>query len=357
MTFAFGIFDSFDQGNSPASQVLHERVQFAGEAERLGIGHYHVTEHHGTPLSVCPSPNIFLAAISQTTQRMRLGALVYVLPAYSPLRLAEEISALDHLTSGRLDMGVGSGINPYEIALLGFPADELKPRYAEALELLLKTLASGRMRHSGTLLPDCDATLSITPRQRPYPPVWYASSNTRSAVWAGEHDVNFVGRWGDGSFIGAAREYWAAWQGHQEDTPGRPGASLPRVGLSTTVVIGASEQEALDRYHRAYTMFGDRVTALWHEHGNHQVDSIADPAAGLSNGSAIVGTVDSVRDQVVAQVEAAQINYFEIMPLFGDLAYDEGVETLTQFSEHVMPAVRAAARSVLEIRSAAGVPA
>jgi hypothetical protein len=54
---------------------------------------------------------------------------------------------------------------------------------------------------------------------------------------------------------------------------------------------------------------------------------------------------------------AAQINYFEIMPLFGDLSYDEGARTLSQFSEHVMPAVRQTARSVLETRAGTGVRA
>jgi len=354
LSFAFGIFDSFDQGTSPAPQVLRERVQFAQVAERLGIDHYHVTEHHGTPLSVCPSPNIFLAAISQTTRRMRLGALVYVLPAYNTLRLAEEISALDHLSDGRLDVGVGSGISPYETALFGVPPQEMKPRYAEALDLLMTALATGRVQHTGTLLPDCDATLSITPRQSPHPPVWYASSNAKSAAWAGQNDISFVGRWGAGSFIDAAREYWANWQNRRDDAPGH---ILPRVGLSASLVIGKSEQEALDRYHRAYTMFGERVTRLWHAHGDHRVDPIADPAAGLSSGSAIVGTMESARDQVVAQVEAAQVNYFEIMPLFGDLTYEEGVTALSQFSEHVMPAVRGASRSVLQARSGAGVPA
>ncbi len=358
MSFAFGIFDSLDQGTSPAAQVLRERVKFAQTAERLGIDHYHVTEHHGTPLSVCPSPNIFLAAISQRTRRMRLGALVYVLPAYNPLRLAEEISALDHLSDGRLDVGVGSGISPYETALFDVPADEMKPRYAEALDLLLTTLATGRIQHTGPLLPDYDATLSITPLQSPYPPIWYASSNTRSAIWAGQHDVNFAGRWGGGSFVDAAREYWATWQSRHDDAAElvQRGAE-PRVGLSTTIVIGDSEQQALDRYQRAYTMFGERVTQLWHEHGNHQVDPIADPAAGLKSGNAIVGTRESVRDQVVAQVEAAPVNYFEIMPLFGDLSYEEGVAALTRFSEYVMPAVREASRSVLRTASGAGVAA
>ena len=67
--------------------------------------------------------------------------------------------------------------------------------------------------------------------------------------------------------------------------------------------------------------------------------------------------MQSVRDQVVAQVEAAPVNYFEIMPLFGDLSYEEGVAALTRFSEYVMPAVREASRSVLRTASGAGVAA
>src|SRR5882762_35324 len=103
MSFAFGIFDSFDLGISTPGEVLANRLDFAVAAEAAGIEHYHVTEHHGTPLSVCPSPNLFLAALSQRTSRMRLGPLVYVLPAYDPLRLAEEIAVLDQLSGGRLD--------------------------------------------------------------------------------------------------------------------------------------------------------------------------------------------------------------------------------------------------------------
>jgi Luciferase-like monooxygenase len=65
ITFEFGIFDSFDLGDSTPGQVIANRLDFAVAAEAAGIAHYHVTEHHGTPLSVCPSPNLFLAALSQ----------------------------------------------------------------------------------------------------------------------------------------------------------------------------------------------------------------------------------------------------------------------------------------------------
>jgi alkanesulfonate monooxygenase SsuD/methylene tetrahydromethanopterin reductase-like flavin-dependent oxidoreductase (luciferase family) len=346
--FALGIFDSMDLGDGTAGEVLDGRLRFAQDAERLGVGHYHVTEHHGTELSVCPSPNLFLAALSQRTRRMRIGALVYVLPAYDLLRLAEELSALDQLCGGRLDLGVGSGVSPYEIAHFGIAPEEMKPRYSEARDALLQALASGRLRHSGTLLPDYDVQLSVTPVQRPHPPVWYASGNPRSAVWAAENDVNFVGRWNGGSFVQTARTYWDAWQAAREDASDESAAGAqPRVGVSATVLIGPTEAAARERFDRAQALFGARMMKVWHDNGNHQVDALADGSAQIEAGNMLVGTMDSVREQVVAQVREAPLNYFEIKPLFGDLSYEEGVANLTAFCEGVMPAVRAAAQPVL----------
>src|ERR1700689_2815186 len=177
LSFTFGLFDSFALGVSAPGQVIDRRLDFAVEAEAAGIAHYHVTEHHGTPLSVCPAPNLFLAALSQRTTSMRIGALVNVLPAYEPLRLAEEIAILDQLTGGRLDVGVGSGVSPYELAYFGIDGEQARARYAETLPVILRALETGRMPHTGTLLRDYDVKLSVGPVQRPPPPLWYASAN------------------------------------------------------------------------------------------------------------------------------------------------------------------------------------
>ena len=233
MTVEFGIFDSFDLGRTSPGDVLATRLRFAAEAERLGIDHYHVTEHHGTPLSVCPSPNLFLAALSQRTERMRIGVLVNVLPEHDPFRLAEEIGILDQLSGGRLDLGVGSGVSPYELAIFGVEATQAKQIYAETLTAVTTALRTGHLRHEGTLLRSYDADLSVLPVQRPYPPLWYASSNAASAEWAGRNGINFVGRWNDGALTATVQTYWDAWEtnrhaagrlnAHVTTPQGRPG--------------------------------------------------------------------------------------------------------------------------------------
>jgi len=338
--FAFGIFDSFDLGESSPGQIIASRLDFAVAAEAAGIGHYHVTEHHGTPLSVCPSPNLFIAALSQRTTTMRMGALVHVLPAYEPLRLAEEIATLDQLTHGRLDVGVGSGISPYELAYFGIDAAEARDRYAETLTAVTGALTTGRLTHRGALLRDYDVELSVGCVQRPHPPLWYASSNTRSAEWAAANDVNFVGKWSGGSFTPAAEAYWQAWQGKQDGSAGR---MLPRVGTAAHVYIGATDEDAVERFRKAGAVHFEHLLSLWHKNGNHAFDFMADLDAGMTSGSALVGSAQTVRDLLTEQVTQAPVNYFEATLAFGDLTPEEAHANLAAFAETVMPAVREAA--------------
>lgn len=342
-TFEFGIFDSFDLGTAEPAQVMTERLEFAAEAERLGFDHYHLAEHHGTPLSVCPSPNLFLSALTQRSHTIRMGALVYVLPAYDPFRLAEEIAALDQLSGGRLDCGVGRGISPYELSVLGVTAERSKDIYAEALQAITGALATGRMRHRGTLLRSYDAELSVRPLQRPYPPLWYPSSNTASAEWAGHHAINFIGRWNGGTFGAAVERYRAAWD-RARDAPARLNAHVerPSVGLASTVVIAPTDAEAERIYLRAHKLYGRRLLKLWHDHDDHKHDAMADSDLAMRTGAACVGSPDTVRDMVVHQVTETGVNYLETQLFFGDMTLDEARRSMRAFADVVMPAVRAA---------------
>jgi alkanesulfonate monooxygenase SsuD/methylene tetrahydromethanopterin reductase-like flavin-dependent oxidoreductase (luciferase family) len=111
----FGLFDHFDANDRPVSRQYAERIDFVAAAERAGFYCYHVAEHHATPLNMAPVPGIFLGALAQATSKIRLGPLGYLLPLYSPLRLIEEICILDQMSEGRLDVGVGRGISPFEL--------------------------------------------------------------------------------------------------------------------------------------------------------------------------------------------------------------------------------------------------
>jgi alkanesulfonate monooxygenase SsuD/methylene tetrahydromethanopterin reductase-like flavin-dependent oxidoreductase (luciferase family) len=344
MTLHLGIFDQFDLAHDGPGTVLDERLEFAAEVERIGFGHYHVTEHHGTPLSVCPSPNVFLAALSQRTSTIRVGTLVSVLPAYEPFRLAEEIATLDQLSHGRLDFGVGAGISPFELGILGVDASRSREIFQETLAAVTTALRTGRMTHTGRLLRDYDAALSIRPYQQPYPQLWYASGSAGSAEWAGANAINLVSRWEGGAIAEAAATYWTAWQKHRTDTDRlNPHVDVPRLGISGPVVIADSTAEAHDVFHRANSLHEKRLLHLWHERGEHRLDGVFGAERVLANGNAIVGTVESVRDEIVAQIEASGINYLECKLFFGDVGLERATATARAIADHIAPAANDAA--------------
>ena len=108
-----------------------------------------MSEHHSTPLNLTPSPSVFLAAAAQRTSRLRLGALVYILPAHHPLRLAEEICMLDHLSNGRLEIGIGRGASPHEIEYYGIDPDHAPAMYVEAYTVIMQALTQRQVNFKG----------------------------------------------------------------------------------------------------------------------------------------------------------------------------------------------------------------
>jgi hypothetical protein len=93
-------------------ELYEQRLKLIECAEEKGFYCYHIAEHHGSPLNMTPSPSIFLAAAAQRTERIRLGTLVYVLPAYNPLRLIEEICMLDNLSRDGSTLAWGEEFRP-----------------------------------------------------------------------------------------------------------------------------------------------------------------------------------------------------------------------------------------------------
>jgi len=73
----FGIIDHNDDTGRPHVRQIAERLELIEAYDRLGFYAYHLTEHHGTPLAVTPSPHLMLAAAAQRTTRLRLGTLFY----------------------------------------------------------------------------------------------------------------------------------------------------------------------------------------------------------------------------------------------------------------------------------------
>src|SRR6202051_3551313 len=148
---------------------------------------------------------------------------------YHPLRAFEEICMLDQLSGGRLDLGIGRGA-PVELSYFGVSAEETQERYSEAAEIVLKAMETNRLTHSGRYFSMYDVPITLSPIQKPHPPLWYGTTKPETARWAAENSIN-IACVGKSSAIRAITDaYRAPW------IP-RPPQFMPLLGMVRMVVI------------------------------------------------------------------------------------------------------------------------
>src|ERR671937_2422464 len=178
----FGVFDWIDRDPLLLADTYEQRLQVVAAADQAGFWCYHLAEHHGTPLGMAPAPGLFLAAAAQRTRRIHLGPLVYLLPLYDPLRLIEEVCMLDHLSGGRLELGIGRGVSPYELGYFGVDAAGTRAMFNEALAVLVAGLTHERLTFEGQHYQYRDVPMELHPLQQPYPPLWYPTHVPESVM-------------------------------------------------------------------------------------------------------------------------------------------------------------------------------
>jgi alkanesulfonate monooxygenase SsuD/methylene tetrahydromethanopterin reductase-like flavin-dependent oxidoreductase (luciferase family) len=259
----FGLFDWIDRGTAPIHQLYEDRLQLLEAAEAAGFFGYHLAEHHATPLGMAPSPALFLTAAAQRTRRIRLGPLVYLLPLYNPLRLIEEICMLDQLSGGRLELGVGRGVTPYELRYFGVDPDGTRAIFDETLAVLVAGLTNSRLNFAGAHYQYRDVPMELHPLQRPYPPLWYPTHNPESVQYAARHGYNFVGLGPAAAVRHHVDAYWQTWEAHRHDPNRLNGhVAAPKVGVLRQVVVAETDDKALAVTRPAYADWYRSITKL-----------------------------------------------------------------------------------------------
>jgi len=156
------------------------------DLETWGFEGIFFSEHHFVPGRLSPSPHLLIAAMSQRTRTLRLGAMGVVLPLYEPWRVAEEIAMLDMLTGGRLEVGMASGSAPMEYRALGIASEDVRPRFEEALDIVQQALAASEVTYDGKFFKFDKLVISPRPVQQP-PPQWIPVTSPGSAAMAARH--------------------------------------------------------------------------------------------------------------------------------------------------------------------------
>jgi len=345
----FGIFDHVTRpAGVPLDALYEHRLSLLRRADAAGFRGYHLAEHHGHRLSGTPSQTVFLSAVARETERLRLGLLVACLPLHHPVRLAEEVCMLDQLSGGRVDLGVGRGISPFEHRVFGHDSAEGRERFEEALAMLVQGLATGRIDSTRARHYDFpEVELPVEPAQRPYPPLWAAGA-VEPAARHGFHVVS-------GTPVTPEQrarhgELWA--ESRRDPEPLNPHVTEPLVGSSHYLCVADTDEEARRIGERALRVLGAFLARSVGEEPPHRQDP-AHPApptplvkavqGGGAGGVLVCGSPATVREHFVRYAEQGTVDYLVINVPFGDMTPDEADRTLDLFIAEVMPAVARAA--------------
>jgi alkanesulfonate monooxygenase SsuD/methylene tetrahydromethanopterin reductase-like flavin-dependent oxidoreductase (luciferase family) len=348
MSLEFGVFDHLDRSDLPLRDYYEQRLKVIEAFDRAGFYAYHVAEHHFTPLGMAPSPSVFLSAIAQRTKRLRFGTFVYALPLHHPLRVAEEICMLDHMSGGRVEMGFGRGSVPYEISYYGQDAEHRQEIYAEHLEVILKAFNTKTLNWKGRYNQFENVPMEMEPLQKPHPPLWYGAHSPDSAERAARRGLHMVCN--DPPALARAiharfREVWREVNGAN--------AMLPKMGMVRMIVVADSDGEAMAIARRAYLRWRTSFCYLHEMHGtppNSPLNAASFDKL-IEQGQAIAGSHETVRAFLAAQIADTGANYVVGQLCFGDLTLEEMLRSVGLFAAHVMPALRAAQRSPAELAS------
>ncbi len=173
----FGIFLApFHPVGQNPTLALERDLQLIEHLDALGFDEAWIGEHHSAGYEIIASPEVFIAAAASRTRHIRLGTGVSSLPYHHPFMLADRLVLLDHLTRGRLMIGVGPGALPSDAYMLGIDPVRQRDMMEESLEAILALLAGdGPVSRETDWFRLVDARLQLRPYQRPFPEVAVAA--------------------------------------------------------------------------------------------------------------------------------------------------------------------------------------
>jgi len=332
----FGIFDHLDDDGTELGPFLERRLRLIELIEWAGFYGYHLAEHHSTPLGQAPSPSVFLSAAIQRTKRIRLGSLVYVLPLHHPLRLFEEICMLDHLSGGRLMVGVGRGGALIEHQRYGIEPADAAAMYHEAFAVLMRAFESDVLDFDGKFFRYKDYLVQAKPVQRPHPPIWYGAPNADAIGWAAPRAINVVS-------LGPAERARAVSDRYRTEWAalGRRAGELPKMGITRHIVVADTDAQAECIADEAYPRWRDGMDFLWRRSNlDFTLKDIypGDFAALQAIGHGIAGSPATVRDYLARLQAETGVNYVLCQMVFGSMSFEQAEQSIRLFASEVMPA-------------------
>ena len=353
-----------------AEQMIDNLRQQTVLAEQLGFEAMWLGEHHFGPYGIgdLPNPILLGADLAARTSRIRIGQMANIAPWWHPIRLAEDLAILDNMTGGRVEVGFGRGIWPYEGPQFHPNADPRKD--AENRELFRETVEVVRgiwtneyfsYRGSNYSFPvdytvfshpkypsnpawqdgDRVTKLRVTPRphQKPHPPLWMTVSTDRSVTTAAEMGLKACYWQPPALRIRQRMELYAQTRTELEGRPFRLGED--QAVMRSTYVASSMEEARRDAEEGIMSafIFNDpfRGRQVFTNPGEELAPDVKLDWDFLEPRTLLVGSPDNVAEKIQELREVCNLDYLLVAFTHMGMPLIKTLKNLETFATKVMP--------------------
>ena len=350
------------------AELLGEALEQVELADRLGFDYVWEVEHHFLEeYSHSPAPEVFLAAASQRTERIRLGhGIVNVMPAVNhPARVAERVATLDLISGGRVDFGTGESSSAAELGGFLVAREHKREMWHEELNAITRMFVETPFAGlDGEYVQMPPRNVIPKPLQKPHPPLWVACSRRETIHLAARNGIGAL------SFSFVEPEDAAKWVREyydliaSEECVPAGFAVNPSIAVVLPMMLARDEAQAIERGIDGTHFFGYSlghfygisphaagVTDVWKEFENRRDESgfarhIVRPdqaplgvrilQEGLGSLRGAIGSPEQVRD-LLTRYDAAGVDQVIFILQAGRNRHQHICESLELFAEKVMP--------------------
>jgi alkanesulfonate monooxygenase SsuD/methylene tetrahydromethanopterin reductase-like flavin-dependent oxidoreductase (luciferase family) len=325
-------------------RLVQEALDQVELADRLGLDYAWEVEHHFLEeYSHSSAPEVFLAAASQRTRRIRLGhGIVLMPPAYNhPARVAERIAMLDLVSNGRVEFGTGESASRMELEGFGIDPTQKRAMWQEAVgQVALMLSQSPYPGHRGPHFTMPPRNVLPKPVQKPHPPMWLACSSRPMIHLAAQLGLGAL----TFAFVDVAEaKHWVRdyYETFKRDCTPIAQTVNPNIAMVTGFSCHRDRAEAERRGLEGFQFFGFALAHYYllggHVPGRTSVwDIFRGSQIPMPGGSAGIGTPDDVR-AAMREFEDAGVDQAIFIQQGGNNRHDHICEALELFAGQVMP--------------------
>ena len=344
MKFGYYILNTYVPELDGGSRDVYAKwLEQIDAAESLDFDSLWVTEHHFRHFGgQMPSPSVILAAASQRTKRLTLGAAVSIIPMHNPLRIAEEFAMVDQLSRGRLKFGAGRGMHPTEYSVFGYDWNDAQKRLPEALDIIMRAWSGDEFEWRGKYYNFPKLRVYPQPFQQPHPPIYITANRDPESF-------DLVGRRGHHlmtlPWIATNEEQGARVESYKTALHAG-GHALEDKDVFTMypVYVGVSDEsakaEVVEHWHRWRSFALEAVGALPGTAAYERIFPHLSYEAMVRDSRGVFGAPQTCVRILKRVIDLVSTTHIGLTFHFGGLSQDKVLASMERCAKFVLPALR-----------------